>query len=64
MHQEGNVFWAVDKDKYVSREIKGHNIFSVLHIKDKLCVVKFKICKEILSSFKRKFNYKNLSLSI
>ena len=64
MHQEGNFLWAVDKHKYVSREIKGRNIFSVLHIKDKLCVVKFKICKEILFSFKRKFNYKNLSLSV
>ena len=41
MHQEGNFFWAVDKDKYVSREIKGCNIFSVLHIKDKLCIFYF-----------------------
>lgn len=57
MHQEGNFFWAVDKDKYVSRKIQGLNIFLVLHIKDKLCAAKFKICKEILSSFKRKFNY-------
>lgn len=57
MHQEGNFFRAVDKDKYVSRKIQGLNIFLVLHIKDKLCAAKFKIYKEILSSFKRKFNY-------